>query len=380
MVSKTFMVSMGMIKRSTLYAGLIGAAGLGLAAGLLWLNFSSPAAQGHSAYSKDRFRFQVPGLSLESDDAASIVPGEGQSAQVLYVAPNGDCGVGVDPCFGSVQAAVDAAEAAAAGGPADEIRVAGGVYTDVHQRAGITQVVYLSKTVTIRGGYIAGSLDGSAWTTSYPLTQPTTLDAGGQGRGLYVTGTISATIEGLRITGGYAHQSGDNVQNGGGIAIAGAAVVLKHNRITGNSARFGGGVHLRLGSTATLRENTISLNVADHGGGLAVQDSSLARLENNAITSNIGHQDGGGVYLSGSDAVLDDNTFTSNATTGYGGGIYIYASQARLSRNTLTSNRAARIGDSLAYGGGLAVFNYSDAVLDDNRIASNSADDNGGGI
>jgi hypothetical protein len=35
----------------------------------------------------------------------------------------------------------------------DEIRVATGTYTDIHQRAGITQVVYITKTVTVRGGY-----------------------------------------------------------------------------------------------------------------------------------------------------------------------------------------------------------------------------------
>jgi hypothetical protein len=35
----------------------------------------------------------------------------------------------------------------------DEIRVAAGIYTGISARADVTQVVYISKTVTVRGGY-----------------------------------------------------------------------------------------------------------------------------------------------------------------------------------------------------------------------------------
>jgi len=96
-----------------------------------------------------------------------------------------------------VQYAVDKAESG------DEILVATGVYTDVHPRDGSIQVVFISKTVTIRGGYTTTN-----WTTRYPITQPTTLDAQGQGRVLHITGDISPTVEGLRITGGDATELG----------------------------------------------------------------------------------------------------------------------------------------------------------------------------
>ena len=69
-------------------------------------------------------------------------------ATVHYVAPGGDCG-GFTPCYASIQAAVDALGFSST----DEIRVAQGTYTGVSARTGITQVVYLSRTVTIRGGY-----------------------------------------------------------------------------------------------------------------------------------------------------------------------------------------------------------------------------------
>ena len=100
---------------------------------------------------------------------------------------------GCDQVFTSVQDAVDAAS----GG--EIIKVATGVYSDVNNHGGLAQAVYISKTVTIRGGYTTTN-----WTTPYPITQPTTLDAQEQGRVLYITADISPTIEGLRITGGDA--------------------------------------------------------------------------------------------------------------------------------------------------------------------------------
>ena len=144
----------------------------------------------------------------------------------LYVAPGGNCG-GVSPCYENVQAAVDAAT------PGDTIKVATGTYTDLHVRprnesngwitptGTVTQVVYISKTVTVRGGYTTTN-----WTTPYPITQPTTLDAQGQGRVLYITGDISSTIEGLRITGGDAAGCGGDgdfldKDAGGGVYVRG---------------------------------------------------------------------------------------------------------------------------------------------------------------
>jgi hypothetical protein len=111
---------------------------------------------------------------------------QGPDAIATYhVAPSGDCG-GAAPCYASIQAAVDATDDAG-----DEIRVAGGTYTGVSARpapAGylfpppggvITQVVYISKTVTIRGGYTTTN-----WTASDPQANPTTIDAQGEGRGI----------------------------------------------------------------------------------------------------------------------------------------------------------------------------------------------------
>lgn len=120
---------------------------------------------------------------------------------VLFVAPDADCG-GAAPCYASLQAALDVAASG------DIIKMAAGVYTDVHQLLSpvgydgpsvITQVAYISQSVTVQGGYTV-----TDWLTADPEINPTTLDARGLGRGLVIAGQITATVEGLRFTGGNA--------------------------------------------------------------------------------------------------------------------------------------------------------------------------------
>jgi len=112
-----------------------------------------------------------------------------QGPTIRYVAPaptgddsGNDCITSTAPCA-TIQHAVDVAD------PGDEIRVATGIYTGVQARAGVTQVVYISKTVMVRGGYTT-----TDWSTSNPVSYPTTLDAQEQGRVLYITGDISPLV------------------------------------------------------------------------------------------------------------------------------------------------------------------------------------------
>jgi len=285
---------------------------------------------------------------------------------ILYVAPGGNCG-GATPCYATVQAAVDAA------GAGDEIRVATGAYTGVSARAGVTQTVYISKTVTIRGGYTTAD-----WTTSDPTANPTTLDAQGQGRVLYITGEINPTIEGLHITGGSATGLGSNWGNdaGGGVYIIGATATLRSNAIYSNTSSTagdgldnGGGLCL-INSNATLCANTIYSNTTGQFGGGLYLAGGTPRLSSNTISGNDAAYYGGGLYLYFSDAVLTGNVIAGNTAGQVGGGLYLYYSDATLSGNTVTTNTAAS-------GGGLHLFR-SDATLNGNAVKANSARDGGG--
>ena len=225
---------------------------------------------------------------------------------VLYVAPGGNCNT-ANPCYGSVQAAVDAAV------PGDEIRVATGLYTGVSARQGVTQMVYISKTVTVRGGYTTLN-----WTVSDPSANPSTLNAQGQGRVLAVIGGISPTIEGLRIAGGDAAGMGGGsfgLDCGGGVYLnnlgVSSAATLKANQVFSNTAAIGGGLCLYHG-TPTLADNVVFANTAGSGGGVWL-DRSDATLEGNIIFSNTAQSGGGLFFLSfGHADTLNGNAIYSN--------------------------------------------------------------------
>jgi hypothetical protein len=257
-------------------------------------------------------------------------------AGIHYVAPAGNCG-GATPCYATVQAAVDAAT------DGDEIRVAAGTYSDVNDRGGLKQVVYIDKTVTIRGGYSTAD-----WNLPNPAANPATLDARRAGRVLYITGVITPTIEGLHVTGG------DAKGLGGGLS--------------GDDA--GGGIYIDRASAA-VDDSVITGNVAYRGGGLWLE-SCAARLYANSIISNTASWAGGGLWLNRSPALLHDNRVVGNDAS-YGGGLLLLYSQATLSHNAITGNRAE------GEGGGASLV-VSNATLLGNLFADNSVTYEGGGV
>jgi hypothetical protein len=311
--------------------------GSGLALGLLWVMSGArlPTASAAGARSAGQGVVLSPGAVL---------------TVCLEVA--GTCP------YTNVQAAVDAAD------PGDVIKVAAGIYTGVSARLAapgyngpsvVTQVVYISKTVTVRGGYTTDFAEPPA-----PEVNQTTLGGQEQGRVLYIAGDISPTIEGLRITGG-------------------RATGLKG----GYWARDAGGGAFIFTATATISNcmiysNTAGTAVYGHGGGLCLYHSG-AMLIGNTIFSNTAsmrnHGHGGGLYLIYSPATLDDNTIAGNTATthltGWGGGLYLLDSNAKVISNTVRNNRAST--GSTGYGGGLFLMGSDSAVLSGNVFVSNTA-------
>jgi len=353
-----------------------------------------------------------------------------QGSCTRYVAPaptgddsGNDCETSSNPCA-TVQHAVDEA------GSGDVICVATGTYTDshVHPRNDITttgtvtQVVYISKTVTIRGGYTTAFTDPSD-----PVANLTTLDAGDQGRVLYITGDISPTIEGLRLMNGDASGLGGHLTGpvdwdaGGGTYAITATVTMNSNQVSDNFARYGGGLYFQNSPDLTLTDNTISDNRAGSetevgwGGGAYFIDCSEAKLNNNTVSENVGGKNGGGLFFNNSPkAILSNNTISNNVANhqgsgmkNFGGVCFHLSDDAMLIGNTISGNSAANqcggvcfdggsnatlvgnivISNSagsegfLDYGGGGLFFGGStDAKLIGNIISENSAKNGGGGI
>jgi parallel beta-helix repeat protein len=235
------------------------------------------------------------------------------------------------PYFQTVQAAVDASNSAS-----DVVQVTG-YCRGVETRGSWTQVAYVTKTLTIRGGY------SPDFTSRNPQAYPTTLDAVGQGRVVHLVGESSAhivpTLETLRITGGAPTSSG------GGIAASYADAIINDCQIYGNTSTYyssnsGGGVFLST-SHATLNRNTVSNNTTGYrGAGIFAQYSNIALNDNTVLgnTGSGGNSQGGGIFLSYGDAELVNTVIADNQVQHSGSGVYSFAASPRFVHTTISGN------------------------------------------
>ncbi len=263
----------------------------------------------------------------------------------LYVALSGldagnNCQNPAAPCA-TLQRAVDVAA------PGDEIRVAAGTYTGVQARAGVTQVVYISQSVTVRGGYTTTN----NFAASDPIVNPTTLDAQGGGRVVFITGTVG-TLENLAVTNGSVSAGGVTCPDagcGGGI-YANSALILTNVSVVTNTTTggFGGGVYVA--GAATLSGGLFERNTSTsgHGGGLFV--AGALALADTQFISNTSNGLGGGALTFGA-ATLAGGLFERNtSTSGHGGGLFV-AGTLTLTGAQFISNTAAGAGGGARAGG-----------------------------
>lgn len=247
---------------------------------------------------------------------------------VVYVAPDGGCDAGITPCFGSIQAAVDAANSG------DTILVATGTYTDVQTLMGTKQMALIDKSVTVRGGYSPSFNEPSS-----PTLYPTTLDANKMGRVFVLTGTVDVTLDGLNITGGdsFYGQAGVGPPSGGGIKGDNVTLTLSNSWVYGNGfGAHGGGLYMT-SSNLRMYDNTITNNsVAGAGGGLSLSGGT-AILDRNVIRNNSAIGSGGGLGLSGI-VTMTNNIIADNRTQNFGSGVSSGYAKVRMLHNTLARN------------------------------------------
>jgi hypothetical protein len=303
---------------------------------------------------------------LASSAAGSAVAMARSDGSIIRVATTGSdnpgCGSAASPCR-TVQYAVDLALAG------DEIRVAEGTYTDVHKRADITQVVYISLPLTIRGGY-----EPPNWNVSNPAANPTLLDAGRQGRVVYVAKDVApVTLENLSLTGGNTQAAGPSEDVGGGVFIrSNATATLGMCRIFDNTAKWGAGLGTDTGSNVTLDSSDVFSNTAFWGGGGLQLYESTAALTGCLVFSNTASNDeGGGLYVTRSTATLESSQVLSNTAARSGGGLHVLSGTLTLIGNTIASNHAT------IHGGGMNM-SQGTATLTGNTISNNTGDYGGG--
>lgn len=286
-----------------------------------------------------------------------------------YVATTGDdasnlCLDQLAPCS-TLQHAIDVAN------DGEQVLIASGTYTDMSVRPRnditttgvVTQVAYLSKTLTLRGGYTLTN-----WLTPDLSINQTILDAQAQGRVFYITGNISPTIEGLRLTNGTGILSDNYCEPficyipGGAIYAVNATVELIDSMVDNNAGGYEGAAIFVADGHASLRHNVVMSNL---GGGVTLFNSD-GLITDNQIISNMASNGGGILVLSGTATLLHNDILTNTASYAGGGGVCIaYGSTATVDNNVIRDNRAIAYG-----GGGVEVFD-AQAVLRNNLIEGN---------
>ena len=325
---------------------------------------------------------------------------------VRYVAPSGNdagnnCVNPNAPCA-TIQHAVDVAD------PGDEIRIAEGVYTHTFQRNGITQSVYISKSLFLRGGYTT-----TTW-ASAPPPDPrykVVIAPMGQGRGIVITPSMAAgalppdvRIEALEIFKGNAAGlgGGPSTDAGGGIYAVSATLVLTEVGVISSTADTGGGIYaqdtymemrfsrlvsntvnagcggaLYLGKAngAIFKDIVIRANRSrsGNGGGVCIEDSTEVSWESAELDGNDAYANGGGVWVANSSDVYFERIFAHNNRSKYGGAFHFDGSSVDLV-NVLIVDNEVGAGDGTA----VALYNNSDlelyhATVVRNRKKSSSA-------
>jgi hypothetical protein len=262
------------------------------------------------------------GLALALVWGVAFDPAPAQAdGAVSYVdddtCPAAGSGTEGDP-FCRIQDAVDAAS------DGDEIRVASGTYTGTQMvldsRTGytFTQVVFITRSLTLRGGY-----DAADWSAAPdPAANRTVIDAQGYGRGLSLIGRPhdepDVIVEGFTVTGGDYTGLGNPLGGGGGLYATWSGFVLRN---------------------CIVRDNTAGSNDGSNGGGIYIYTVSpwgpSVRIENTAFINNSAPASGGqggGMFADGIDQpiTITHSIFQENDAQDRGGGVKLDSNNDRL--------------------------------------------------
>ena len=176
---------------------------------------------------------------------------------VVSAAPATAASLVVDCPSDSLQDAIDAAA------PGDSISVTG--ICDEN--------ITIDKDVSISGGIFEATIDGGA-----------------RGSVVTIAPGVSVTLDGLTIRNGLAVLGG-GILNHGTLHVADTGV-------TGNRARFGGGLFVAGGASVELVDSIVSDNWAEgQGGGLYLDASSTASLVRTSLSDNTARTGGGGASV-----------------------------------------------------------------------------------
>lgn len=263
----------------------------------------------------------------------------------------------------------------------DVIYLAGGTY---HSTG--AAVVTLVEDITLYGGW-----DGSATIPLVrdPYLHPTNLDGEEARRAVDISAGATVTLNGLSLINGYGDSSGGGIRSvyshatiqncilqnnhadgdGGAIFINGGSAQILNNQVLENSATWAGGLRIINNPQVTVEGNFISGNTANiSAGGIHVDccGGSVINIEGNWIIGNSAGTSGGGVVVASTNAVLFNNIIAEN-TANEGAAIYFEGADAYPVDVDLVNNSLVGLssGDHSMWLDG-----YTDALITNNILSS----------
>ncbi|KAG2939403.1 hypothetical protein PC115_g3107 [Phytophthora cactorum] len=166
--------------------------------------------------------------------------------------------------------------------------------------------------------------------------------------------------------------NGISRQNGGAIYAYHSQLTLTNVELTDCAAAKGGAVFLD-NSDLTLDHSTIKLCSAGEGGGMYAQNTvSVSGDKDSKIWQNTASINGGGLCVAGTFTGTTLNLLENTALMG--AGLTGTSGSSTLSDVSIAGNRAT------SDGGGIALLNTANLVLQNSPIQTNHADRNGGGV
>ncbi|NEX17210.1 MAG: hypothetical protein C1943_11395 [Halochromatium sp.] len=233
------------------------------------------------------------------------------------------------------------------------------------------------------GGAVASQEGGQASFRDCTIANnsATGLDLGGGGGLFNYAGTM--TLDGCTLRNNIAFgEGGGAIETNGPLTLRNS--ILENNRANGHDATqlpgdtapgFGGALLIIAGSQVDLSETRFSSNVADLSGGAIYNDrATRLTLTNVDIQSNRAGQNYGGGISNEGNLTMIGGSLTQNTAPVHGGALASNLGVVRLESVRVTANSSANAG---------AIGNYlgGQMTLVDNQIESNQATDGiGGGI
>lgn len=202
------------------------------------------------------------------------------------------------------------------------------------------------------------------------------------GPGSLITGNRSGALGGgIAIApGGRLYIRGGSVNGnetdgvGGGIAAAGAVLVMESGEIRDNTAEGGGGVAVYEGGSFTLKSGAVLSNRASVGGGIILNRGGVFIMEGGEIGGNVSEGSGGAL------ALIDRGVFTlkggeirGNSSGQYGGAVASDdSSLLELLGGSFKANKAESYGGGLFVSGNFTKTSESGCLIYGNNAAGDS--------